>query len=41
MIMENIGEILMAAGFLLVVSAFFISVKKSSATEEDTPEFPE
>ncbi len=37
--MENLGEILMAAGFLFVVTAVFISMKKAEAAEEDTPDF--
>ncbi len=37
MIMENLGEILMAAGFLLVVTAGFISMKKARAAEKDAP----
>ena len=39
MIMENLGEILMAAGFLFAVAAVFISMKKAEAAEEDTPDF--
>jgi hypothetical protein len=41
MIMQNIGEILMAAGFLLVVAAVFISMKKAAVAEGGSPEFLE
>ncbi len=37
MMMENLGEILMTAGFLLVVMAVFISMKKARAAEADAP----
>ncbi len=39
--MENLGEILMAAGFLLVVTTVFISMKKAEAAEEDSPDISE
>ncbi len=32
--MENFGEILMSASFLLVVVAVFISIKKAEAAEK-------
>ena len=38
MIMENLGDILMAAGFLLAVTAVFMSMKKASAEERDAPD---
>ena len=38
MIMQNLGEILMTAGFLLVVMAIFISLKKARAAEADAPD---
>ena len=41
MIMENLGEILIAAGLLLVVAAVFISSIKARAGEGDTPDFPD
>ncbi len=41
MIMENMGGILMAAGFLLVVTALFISMNKARAAEKDAPDFSE
>ncbi len=41
MIMENLGEILMTAGFLLVVMAVFISMRKAQAAEGDAPDFPD
>ena len=41
MIMENLGEILMAAGFLLVVTAVFISMKKAEAAEGGSSKFSE
>ena len=41
MIVENIGEILMTAGFLLVVMAVFISMKKAHAGKDDAPDISE
>ncbi len=41
MIVENIGEILMTVGFLLVVMAVFISMKKARAAEGDAPDISE
>ncbi len=41
MMMENLGEILMTAGFLLVVMAVFISMKKARAAEGDGADMPE
>ncbi len=41
MIVENIGEILMTAGFLLVVMAVFISMKKARAAESGAPDISE
>ncbi len=38
MIMQNLGEILMAAGFLFVVTAIFISMKKARADEGNAPD---
>ncbi len=38
MIMENLGEILMTAGLLLVVMAVFISSKKARAAEGAAPD---
>ena len=38
MIMQNLGEILMTAGFLLVVIGVFISMKKAQAAEGDAPD---
>ena len=37
--MENLGEILMAVGFLFVVTAVFISMKKAAAAEGEMPDF--
>ncbi len=37
--MENLGDILMAAGFLFAVMAVFISMKKAEAAEDDAPDF--
>ena len=41
MMMENLGEILMTAGFLLVVMAVFISTKKAHAGEGDAADYSE
>jgi len=41
MIMENLGNILLAAGFLLVVAALFISMNKAGDANEDGQDFPE
>ena len=35
MIMEHLGEILMTAGFLFVVMAVFISMKRAQAAEDE------
>ena len=41
MIVENIGEILMTAEFLLVVMAVFMSMKKARAGEGDAADISE
>ncbi len=41
MIMENLGDILMAAGLLLAVTAVLISMKKSRAEEGNAPDMPD
>ncbi len=38
MIIENLGQILLTAGILLVVAAVFISMKKAGAAEGDAPD---
>lgn len=35
MIMDNLGEIIMVTGFLLVIFAVFLPLEKTGATEED------
>ena len=37
MIMENLGEMIMAAAFLLVVVGVFVSFGESETSEEDAP----
>ncbi len=41
MMIENLGEILMTAGFLFVVVGVFISMKKAQAAEDDAPDISE
>jgi len=37
MIIENLGEVIMTAGFLLVIAAIFIPKKNAEDADEDTP----
>ena len=37
--MENFGEILMTAGFMFVVIAVSISIKRAKADEGNAPDF--